>query len=57
MKKSRFKECETGYHKSAKLILAEWVGGVTKYPLTVGGSFVIVPDVVCFVEGGVELCL
>ena len=46
-----FKVNETGYHKSAKLILAEWVNGIPEYPLTVRGAYVIVPDVVCFIDG------
>lgn len=46
-----FKIHETGYHKSAKLILADWVNGIPEYPLTVKDNFVIIPDVVCISDG------
>lgn len=47
-----FKQIETGYHRSAKEILAAWVNGIQEYKLMHKDSIVIVPDVVC-IENGV----
>ena len=49
--KSKFKSIETGYHKSAKLILAKWVAGIIEDPLTVRNEFIIIPDVICITDG------
>jgi hypothetical protein len=51
MKKHLFKIKETGYHKSAKQILAEWVNGLVEQPFTVDGSIVFIPDVTVYKEG------
>ena len=48
---SKYKHIETGYHKAAKEILSDWIGGILEYPLTVRNEFIIVPDVVCIRDG------
>lgn len=53
-KKPRFKVNESGYHKSAKEILASWVNGVTEQPFCVDGKIVFVPDVTCYKNGVLE---
>lgn len=50
-KKSLFKVNETGYHKSAKEILASWVNGVTEIKMKVNDRIIFVPDVVVYKDG------
>jgi len=51
-KKNRpFKDNQTGYHRSAVNILAEWVTGVKEQPFCIEGSIAFVPDVTCFKDG------
>lgn len=46
-----FKVNETGYHKSAKEILATWVNGLVEYEFYLDGSILFIPDVTCFKDG------
>jgi hypothetical protein len=45
---SRFKKCESGYHKFAVQILAEWTGGIIEEPFYIDGKIVFIPDVVVY---------
>lgn len=54
MKNRRFKKIETGYHKAAVEILAQWVNGVTEQPFFVEGKIIFVPDVVCYKNGIID---
>jgi hypothetical protein len=56
MTKPRFKKNESGYHKSAVHILAEWVGGTIEEPFYIDSVIAFVPDVTCR-ENGVITCL
>ena len=49
--KHPFKVIETGYHKSAKQILASWVNGKLEVPMKVHGKIVFVPDVAVYKNG------
>jgi len=51
LKKPHFKQNETGYHKSAKQILASWVDGILEQPFYVEGKIVFVPDVTVYKNG------
>jgi len=46
-----FKVNETGYHKSAKEILAGWVNGNIEQPFYVDDKIIFVPDVTCYKDG------
>jgi len=52
--KPRFEVNETGYHKSAKEILASWVSGVTEQQFCVDGKIVFVPDVTVYKDGAIS---
>lgn len=54
MKNHPFKINESGYHKSAKEILAKWVNGKIEQPFEVNGKAVFVPDVTCYKNGILE---
>lgn len=43
--KPRFKDTQTGYHRSAVRILAEWVNGNPEYKFYLNGKYYFVPDV------------
>lgn len=51
VKKPRFKTNESGYHKSAKEILASWVNGVIEHPFKFNDEILFVPDVTCYKNG------
>lgn len=55
-KKHPFKRIETGYHRSAKQILAKWVNGKTEKKFMVDKSILFVPDIACYKNGILE-CL
>jgi len=44
-KKLPFKDKQTGYHRSAVKILAEWVDGLVECPFYIEDSIAFVPDV------------
>jgi hypothetical protein len=44
-KKSRFKDIQSGYHRSAVDILARWTGGKREKKFYLGGQYYFVPDV------------
>lgn len=46
-RKRRFEVNETGYHKSAKKILCEWVNGEMEKEFYIWDRIVFVPDIVC----------
>ena len=52
----RFKKIESGFHESAKNILASWVGGITEQEFRIDGQIVFVPDVVVY-ENGIIQCI
>ncbi len=52
--KKKFKKCETGYHKSAVMILSDWTGGVPEKPFYVDDQIVFVPDVTVYKDGVIE---
>ena len=54
--KKEFKVNESGYHESAKNILAKWVGGITEVPFRINGRIEFVPDVTVY-ENGVVKCI
>jgi hypothetical protein len=39
---------ESGYHESAKNILAKWVGGIIEVPFKVDGKTLFIPDVTVY---------
>jgi hypothetical protein len=51
-----FEVKESGYHESAKNILAKWVGGATEVPFRIKRKIVFVPDVTVY-ENGVVKCI
>jgi hypothetical protein len=51
-----FEVKESGYHESAKNILAKWVDGMTEVPFRVNGRIVFVPDVTVY-ENDVIKCV
>jgi hypothetical protein len=53
-KKPRFKINESGYHKSAKDILASWVNGKTEQKFCVDGKTVFVADVAVYKDGKLD---
>ena len=53
-KMSRFKKNESGYHESAKNILAGWVKGYTEIEFKVDGSIVFVPDITIYKDGIID---
>jgi hypothetical protein len=55
-KKRLFKINESGYHRSAKEILASWVNGIIEEKFYVDGKIVFVPDVTVY-ENGVVKCI
>lgn len=50
-RKYLFKDNQTGYHRAAVNILAEWVCGQTEQPFYVNEGIIFVPDVVVYKEG------
>jgi hypothetical protein len=53
-KKPRFKKNESGFHESAKKILAEWVNGLTEQEFYLDSEIAFVPDVTCKESGRVN---
>jgi hypothetical protein len=47
MEMKKFKDNQSGYHRSAVDILAEWVNGITEMPFIIDSEIVFVPDVTC----------
>jgi hypothetical protein len=54
--KKKYKVKESGYHESAKNILAKWVNGVTEVPFRINGRIEFVPDVTVY-ENGIIKCV
>lgn len=53
-KKSPFKVNESGYHRSAKEILASWVNGKVEQKFYVDGKYVFVADVAVYKDGKLD---
>lgn len=53
-KKSRFKINESGYHRSAKEILASWVNGKVEKKFYVDGKICFVADVAVYKDGKLD---
>ena len=49
--KSHFKDNQTGYHRAAVNILAEWVNGSTEEKFYLQDQFYFVPDVTVYKNG------
>ena len=50
-KKSRFRDIQTGYHRSAVNILASWVNGSVEEKFFLRGDLYFVPDVTVYKNG------
>lgn len=46
-----FKKNESGYHESAKNILATWVNGMVEQPFYIDSEIAFVPDITCKKNG------
>src|SRR5450759_1111394 len=52
--KSLFKINESGYHKSAKEILAGWVNGIMEQPFKIEEKVIFVPDITVYKNSVLE---